>query len=67
MEYRTERQFIEIMDSAENGQFKQAAEQAEQAGFFAVDLLKHFYNTNSIYNIDDLVYIAEMTQELRNI
>ncbi len=65
--YRTEDQFIDLMDSAANGNFSEAAKTAEEAGFYAQDLIEHYHNTVEVYGWDfeDLVYISQMAQELR--
>lgn len=66
-EYRTEEQFISIMENAQNGNWSDAFKEAEEAGFYAQDLIKHYQNTNDIYNwdLEDLIYIAEGAQKLR--
>lgn len=66
-EYRTEEQFISLMEDAHNGNWSDAFRQAEQHGFFAQDLIRHYENTVEIYGWDfeDLIYIAEGAQKLR--
>lgn len=65
--YRTEEQFISIMENAQNGNWKDAAKEAEQGGFYAQDLIHHYNNTVEMYDwsYEDLVYIAQMAQALR--
>ena len=67
MEYRTEKQFISIMENASNGNWTDAFVEAEKAGFYAVDLIKHYNNTIDEYEwiFEDIVYIAEGAQKLR--
>ena len=64
--YRTENQFIEIMEKASNGNWCDAFQDAKKGGFFAQDLIEHFENTVNMYGWDfeDLVYIAEGAQAL---
>jgi len=68
MEYRTEKQFIGIMEDAENGNWSNAFENAEKYGFYAHDLIKQYILTADKYgwDMEDLIYIAEGAQKLRN-
>jgi len=65
--YRTEEQFIDIMENVSNGNWNDAAKSAEEFGFYAQDLIRHYKNTVSEYgwDIEDLVYVAQMAQKLR--
>jgi len=67
MEYRTEEQFIDIMENAINGNWSDAFKGAEEGGFFAQDLIRHYENIGEMYGfeLEDLVYIAEGAQRLR--
>ena len=67
MKYRTEEQFINIMDNAINGNWSDAFKEAEESGFYAQDLIEHYRNLIHIYDFDfeDLIYIAEGAQKLR--
>jgi hypothetical protein len=66
--YRTEEQFHEIMDSAMNGNWSAAFKEAEEYGFYAQDLIKYYeeFGSDYGYEFEDLVYIAEGAQKLRN-
>jgi hypothetical protein len=63
--FRTEAQFLEIAEDANNGNFQDAAKLAEKYGFYASDLIRHQENTNALSDALDVAYIAEMAQELR--
>ena len=67
MEYRTEKQFIDIMDNAINGNWTDAFELAEEAGFYAHDLIRYYEIMGADYGylLEDLIYIAEGAQKLR--
>ncbi len=66
-EYRTQEQFIDIMENAMNGNWSDAYQLAEESGFYAQDLIRHYENTKDVYGweFEDLVYIAQGAQELR--
>ena len=65
--YRTDEQFHEIMDSTINGNFTQAAKEAEEYGFYAADLCRKMEEFIDEYGDywDNLVYVAEMAAERR--
>jgi len=67
MNYRTEEQFIEIMENAQNGNWSDAFKGAEEYGFYAQDLIRHFEETGEDYGFEfeDLICIAEGAQKLR--
>jgi len=74
MEYRTHEQFLEIIDSAINGNWRQAAQEAVDYGFYANDLIKHFQEETEIAGTEkpfqyfdsiDLAIISEMAAEIR--
>jgi|18_taG_2_1085343.scaffolds.fasta_scaffold25534_2 hypothetical protein len=71
--FRTEKQFIQIMDNAANGNWSDAFQRAMEYGFYAHDLIKYynFFESDDWYagwykyELKDLVYIAEGAQKLR--
>ena len=65
--FRTEEQFIEIMENAMNGNWSDAFKGAEEYGFYAQDLIANYQNTVDVYGweFEDLVYISEGAQKLR--
>lgn len=67
-QYRTEEQFISIMENAQNGNWSDAFKEAAEAGFYAQDLIRHWENIGNIYGFlyKDLVYIAEGAQKYRD-
>ena len=67
MEYRTEEQFKEICESALNGNWTQAGEEAEEYGFYANDLIK-FWDSEDYHILEDkgdLAIICEIAQKIR--
>ena len=66
--YKTEEQFISIMESATVGNWPDACKEAEGAGFYAEDLINHYKNTVEVYGweMEDLIFIAEGAQKLRS-
>lgn len=66
-EYRTEEQFVSIMDNALNGNWSDAFKEAEEYRFYAKDLIEHYENIglDNGYEFKDLIYIAEGAQKLR--
>ena len=66
-EYRTQEQFMSIMENAENGNWVDAFNEAYECGFYAGDLLNYYNDLNEVYsyNIEDIVYIAEGAQSKR--
>lgn len=65
--YRTEEQFISLMENAQNGNWSDAFRDAEEGGFYAQDLIRHFENIGEDcgFEFEDLIYIAEGAQKLR--
>jgi len=70
MEYRTDKQFEEIIYSAINGQWTQAMKQAEEYGFYASDLIKkqEAYKSEGLHTIEDieLCIISEGAEKIRH-
>lgn len=65
-EYRTLEQFEEIADNCLNGNWRDAAKNCVEYGFYANDLIinnKEYALFNDLYDIAEVV---EMAQELRN-
>lgn len=56
MEYRTEKQFLEIVDSVGNGNFSQATDECIEYGFYAYDLVK------GLKNLIELGYYEEASE-----
>ena len=72
MEYRTEKQFEEIIESATNGNWSQAAEECVEYGFYANDLIKMYehykedFGGFSYFEATDIALLSEMAADLRN-
>ena len=72
-QYRTRKQFEEIIESATNGNWSQAAEECIEYGFYANDLIKQYNEVKEEYgdkpymyfSETDLSIIAEMAAEKR--
>ncbi len=74
MKYRTREQFEEIITSAINGNWTQAAEECVQYGFYSNDLINQYNQVKEEYGIDkpyqyfeetDLAILSEMACEKR--
>jgi len=65
--YRTQKQFIQIIENASNNNWSDAFKGAEEYGFYAHDLVEHYEKLKDEININivDLIYIAEGAQKLR--
>lgn len=72
MEYQTQSQFNEIMESLNNGQRKQAARQCVDYGFYASDLIDKAeecdYQDNFVFYevLKDIAILAELAESMRN-
>ena len=55
------------MDNVINGNWTDAFELAEEAGFYAQDLIRYYESIGADYGylLEDLIYIAEGAQKLR--
>ena len=71
MEYRTEKQFEEIIESATNGNWSQAAEECVEYGYYANDLIKRYeqykeeYGGFQYFQESDIAILSEMATEIR--
>jgi len=64
-QYKTKEQFLEIVDTMENGNHTQAALSCIEYGFYA-DNLQHFYESLELdSDIWDFVQLAELAERLR--
>jgi len=65
-EYRTQKQFLIIADSAINGNWSIAFKEVAEFGFFADDLILFFNNTEA-HGLDweSIVYLAQGGQKER--
>ena len=66
MEYRTAEQFETIAENCINGNWKDAAKNCIEYGFYANDLINHQEQTNLFDDLTDLAILAELAAELRN-
>ena len=70
-EYRTEKQFEEIIESATNGNWNQAGEECVEYGFYANDLIKKYntykeeYGGFQYFESTDLAILTEIATEIR--
>jgi hypothetical protein len=68
--YRTNEQFYDIIESALNGQWKQAIKQTEEYGFYASDLMKkqNAFKSAGLHTIEDieLCILSEGAEKLRH-
>jgi hypothetical protein len=70
MDYRTDKQFEEIIYSCINGQWKQAIKQVEEYGFYASDLIQkqEAFKSEGLHTIEDieLCILSEGAEKLRH-
>jgi len=64
-EYRTGEQFEEICESVINGNWKQAANECIEYGFYAADLVEKFKEGYSGLEATDLAFLTERAAEER--
>lgn len=65
-EYRTQEQFESIADNCINGNWKDAAKECVEYGFYANDLRKFNEELELFYDLYDIAELAEMAQKFRN-
>lgn len=65
-EYRTDKQFEEIAENCFNGNWKDAAKNCEEYGFYASDLIRKNKELELFTDLYDIAIISEMAQEIRN-
>jgi len=64
-QFRTEEQFQEIAENVLNGNWRDAANQCVEFGFFANDL-RRFNEQNELFDdLYDIAELAEMAQKFR--
>lgn len=69
--YRTDKQFEEIIESATNGNWRQAAEECIEYGFYANDLINKYNNYKeeyggfSYFEVTDISILVELATEIR--
>jgi len=70
MEYRTKEQFNELIETAINGNWSDAAAYVVEYGFYANDLIQAYKNSyfvdSDYFEATDLCIIVEAAAELRN-
>jgi len=64
-EYRTEEQFCDIADNCLNGNWRDAAAQCVEFGFYANDLINFNKQLELFEDLYDIAELIEMAQELR--
>jgi len=64
-QYRTEDQFLEIIDTMENGNMSQAALSCVEYGFYACDLQRFYKQLELDSDIWDYVQLAQNATKLR--
>lgn len=65
-EYRTQEQFESIVDNCLNGNWKDAAKECVEFGFYANDLIKLNKETELFDDLYDIAELVELAQEIRN-
>jgi len=65
-EYRTLEQFESIADNCLNGNWRDAARECVEYGFFANDLRRFNEDTNLFDDLYDIAELAELAQKIRN-
>lgn len=69
-EYRTEKQFEQIVNNAISGNWKDAFKKAEEYGFYANDLIRANENAQEMggytfTHLTDIAFISEGAEKLR--
>lgn len=65
-EYRTLEQFESIADNCLNGNWRDAARECVEYGFFANDLRRFNEDTNLFDDLYDIAELVELAQKIRN-
>ncbi len=64
--YRTYEQFESIVDNCYNGNWKDAAKECEEYGFYASDLIRFNKEYKLFEDLYDIAELSELAQKLRN-
>lgn len=65
-EYRTQEQFESIAENCLNGNWRDAARECVEFGFFANDLRKFNEELELFDDVYDIAELVELAQEIRN-
>jgi|GEM_PF-1245342 hypothetical protein len=65
MEYRTEKQYWEILDNTVNGNWTKAFILCEKYGFYAEDLIQYYNDDFSFFKESKLAILAEGAMRIR--
>lgn len=65
-EYRTMEQFESIADNCLNGNWRDAAKECVEFGFYANDLIKFNKELKLFDDLYDIAELSEMAQKFRN-